>query len=54
MIKGRGVGVTAFFCFMFSWVELLLLARAAGVQSMPVIARHHDAHGIGRHGLGRC
>ncbi|HEX8537102.1 MAG TPA: carbohydrate ABC transporter permease, partial [Cystobacter sp.] len=33
-----GVGVTAFFCFMFSWVELLLARTLTSVESKPIVA----------------
>jgi glycerol transport system permease protein len=32
----QGVGVTAFFCFMFSWVELLLSRTLTSVGVKPV------------------
>ncbi|RMF36747.1 MAG: carbohydrate ABC transporter permease [Alphaproteobacteria bacterium] len=33
-----GVGVTAFFCFMFSWVELLLAKSLTAVDAKPIAA----------------
>jgi glycerol transport system permease protein len=33
-----GVGVTAFFCFMFSWVELLLARTLTSVDAKPIAA----------------
>jgi glycerol transport system permease protein len=33
-----GVGVTAFFCFMFSWVELLLASTLTSVDAKPIAA----------------
>src|SRR6201995_2861869 len=33
-----GVGVTAFFCFMFSWVELLLARTLTSVNAKPIAA----------------
>src|SRR5688572_24464379 len=33
-----GVGVTAFFCFMFSWVELLLARTLTSVDAQPIAA----------------
>jgi glycerol transport system permease protein len=33
-----GVGVTAFFCFMFSWVELLLARTLTAVDAKPIAA----------------
>ncbi len=33
-----GVGVTAFFCFMFSWVELLLAKTLTAVYAKPIAA----------------
>ena len=47
-----GIGVAAFFCFMFSWVELLLARTLTTVNAKP-IAADHDPHRLGRrHGLG--
>lgn len=33
-----GIGVTAFFCFMFSWVELLLAKTLTSVVAKPIAA----------------
>ena len=33
-----GLGVTAFFCFMFSWVELLLAKNLTSVAAKPIAA----------------
>ncbi|WP_082012265.1 carbohydrate ABC transporter permease [Belnapia sp. F-4-1] len=33
-----GVGVAAFFCFMFSWVELLLARTLTTVNAKPIVA----------------
>lgn len=33
-----GVGVAAFFCFMFSWVELLLAKTLTSVEAKPIAA----------------
>jgi glycerol transport system permease protein len=33
-----GVGVTAFFCFMFSWVELLMARTLTAVNAKPIAA----------------
>ena len=33
-----GIGVTAFFCFMFSWVELLLARTLTSVDAKPIAA----------------
>lgn len=33
-----GVGVTAFFCFMFSWVELLIARTITSVDAKPIAA----------------
>jgi glycerol transport system permease protein len=33
-----GIGVTAFFCFMFSWVELLLARTLTSVDANPIVA----------------
>ena len=35
---GPGIGVTAFFCFMFSWVELLLARTLTSVDAKPIVA----------------
>jgi len=34
----RGIGVAAFFCFMFSWVELLLSRTLTTVDAKPIAA----------------
>ena len=34
----NGIGVTAFFCFMFSWVELLLARTLTSVDAKPIAA----------------
>ena len=31
-----GIGVTAFFCFMFSWVELLIARTITSVNAKPI------------------
>jgi glycerol transport system permease protein len=33
-----GVGVAAFFCFMFSWVEMLLARTLTAVEATPIVA----------------
>ena len=33
-----GIGVTAFFCFMFSWVELLIARTLTTIQAKPIVA----------------
>lgn len=33
-----GIGVAAFFCFMFSWVELLLARTLTSVHAKPIVA----------------
>jgi len=33
-----GIGITAFFCFMFSWVELLLARTLTAVNAKPISA----------------
>ncbi|MEM6622092.1 MAG: carbohydrate ABC transporter permease [Pseudomonadota bacterium] len=33
-----GIGVTAFFCFMFSWVEMLLAKTLTSVEAKPIVA----------------
>jgi glycerol transport system permease protein len=33
-----GIGVTAFFCFMFSWVELLLARTLTATDAKPIVA----------------
>ncbi len=37
-IIASGIGVTAFFCFMFSWVELLLARTLTSVSAKPISA----------------
>ncbi len=36
VIRG-GIGVTVFFCFMFSWVELLLARTLTGSEAKPIV-----------------
>ncbi|MDA7967888.1 MAG: carbohydrate ABC transporter permease [Gammaproteobacteria bacterium] len=36
--SGAGIGVAAFFCFMFSWVELLLAKTLTSVAAKPIAA----------------
>ena len=33
-----GIGVAAFFCFMFSWVEMLLAKTLTAVDAKPIVA----------------
>ena len=33
-----GIGVAAFFCFMFSWVEMLLAKTLTSVEAKPIVA----------------
>jgi glycerol transport system permease protein len=33
-----GIGIAAFFCFMFSWVELLLARTLTSVDAKPIAA----------------
>jgi glycerol transport system permease protein len=35
---GSGIGVAAFFCFMFSWVELLLSRTLTATEAKPIAA----------------
>ncbi len=37
-LVASGIGVTAFFCFMFSWVELLLSRTLTSVDAKPIAA----------------
>ena len=37
-IIAAGIGVAAFFCFMFSWVELLLAKTLTSVEAKPIAA----------------
>ncbi|MCW2238445.1 carbohydrate ABC transporter permease [Azospirillum canadense] len=37
-LVASGIGVTAFFCFMFSWVELLLARTLTSVDAKPIAA----------------
>ncbi|WP_334175448.1 carbohydrate ABC transporter permease [Pseudoxanthobacter sp.] len=34
---GSGIGVTAFFCFMFSWIELLIARTLTSVEAKPIV-----------------
>ncbi len=34
---GSGIGVTAFFCFMFSWIELLIARTLTSVDAKPIV-----------------
>ena len=48
-LVASGIGVTAFFCFMFSWVELLLSRTLTTVDAKPIAAimtRTQGASGI--------
>jgi hypothetical protein len=36
--QAAGIGVAAFFCFMFSWVELLLAKTLTAVEAKPIAA----------------
>ena len=47
-----GIGVTAFFCFMFSWVELLLARTLTSVDAKPIAATMTRTVQRGGHGLG--
>ena len=45
----NGVGVTAFFCFMFSWVEQLLATTLTATNALPfaaVMSRTYSASGM--------
>ncbi|HEY0836246.1 MAG TPA: carbohydrate ABC transporter permease [Azospirillum sp.] len=37
-LVASGIGVTAFFCFMFSWVELLLARTLTSIDAKPIAA----------------
>ncbi len=41
-----GIGVTAFFCFMFSWIELLLANGLTTISSKPIAAVMGRAGGL--------
>jgi len=47
-----GIGVAAFFCFMFSWVALLLARTLTSVNAKPISGRHCPHGSGGRHDLG--
>lgn len=34
---GPGIGVAAFFCFLFSWTELLLASKLTGIATKPIV-----------------
>jgi glycerol transport system permease protein len=45
----NGIGVAAFFCFMFSWVEQLLATTLTTVNAKPFVAvmtRTYSAEGM--------
>ncbi|WOI56826.1 carbohydrate ABC transporter permease [Palleronia sp. LCG004] len=42
-----GIGVAAFFCFMFSWVELLLSRTLTSVDAKPIAATMTRTQGAG-------
>ena len=48
----RGIGVTAFFCFMFCWVELLLARTLTSVNAKPIAATMTRTVSAAGHGLG--
>ena len=47
-----GIGVAAFFCFLFSWVELLLAKTLTSVAATPIAAVMTGATGTSGHELG--
>jgi glycerol transport system permease protein len=47
-----GVGVAAFFCFMFSWVELLMARTLTSVNAKPIVATMTRTVSALGHGLG--
>ena len=51
-----GIGVAGFFCFMFSWVELLIARTLTTTDAKPITAvmtrRPDIGHGLGRAGCG--
>ena len=47
-----GIGVAAFFCFMFSWVELLLARTLTAVNAKPIAATMTRTVSAAGHGLG--
>ncbi len=54
-----GVGVTAFFCFMFSWVELLFARTLTVTNAKPIVSRYdaddqRDRSGLGLDGCSGC
>ena len=49
-----GIGVAAFFCFMFSWVELLLSRTLTAVNAKSIAATMTRTVSASRHGLGRA
>ena len=49
-----GIGVTAFFLFMFSWVELLLSRTLTSVDAKPIAATMTRTSGCRRDRLGRA
>ena len=57
-VNRGAIGVTLFFCFMFSWVELLLARTLTGSEAKPIVVTM--THGkrlrfrLGRAGSSRC
>jgi glycerol transport system permease protein len=49
-----GVGVAAFFCFMFSWVELLMARTLTSVNAKPIVATMTRTVSASGHGLGHA
>ena len=47
-----GIGVAAFFCFMFSWVELLIARTLTTTDAKPIAAIMTRTVSAVRHGLG--
>ena len=47
-----GIGVAAFFCFMFSWVELLLARTLTTINAKPIAATMTRTVSAAGHGLG--
>ena len=49
-----GIGVAAFFCFMFSWVELLLAKTLTAVDAKPIAATMTRTVSTAGYELGLC
>ena len=54
LLIANGIGVTAFFCFMFSWVEQLLATTLTATNALPFAAVMTRSYSVSGTGTGRC